>query len=285
VDLDGNGTLDLLSGSYSRHSQDMAGLFQVLWGAEDGGFAKPEALQGTDGEPLILPGNERTITDKICTRAFAADLDGDGKLDLVSGNFAGTFFVFAGEGEGRFAPEATRLLGADGSALRVSAHSDPFLVDWDRDGDLDLLSGSAQGGVYLSVNGGDAKKPSFAKPVALVEPAGYPEGTRMGDDFLTGPQHSTRVWADDLNGDGKLDLLVGDSITLHYPVEGIDDATAAARYEAWQEKESELYDSYPADDDPEELEAFGLRRKALDEELETFLHVDVTGFVWVLHQK
>lgn len=33
--------------------------------------------------------------------------------------------------------------------MAVNAHGDPFLVDWDADGDLDLLSGSAQSGAFL----------------------------------------------------------------------------------------------------------------------------------------
>jgi|TARA_B110000305_G_scaffold100923_1_gene113582 hypothetical protein len=37
VDLNGGGYLDILSGSYSaRQIKGMAGLFQVLWGSEDG---------------------------------------------------------------------------------------------------------------------------------------------------------------------------------------------------------------------------------------------------------
>ena len=48
MDLNGDGNIDILSGSYSRHDRDMAGLFQVLWGTGDGGFKKPAVLAGTD---------------------------------------------------------------------------------------------------------------------------------------------------------------------------------------------------------------------------------------------
>ena len=40
---------------------------------------------------------KENVTDKICTRPFAVDLNGDGKLDIVSGNFSGTFGFFAGD--------------------------------------------------------------------------------------------------------------------------------------------------------------------------------------------
>ena len=77
MDIDADGHRDILSGSYSRMEKDMAGLFQVLHGTGGGKFRKAEALKGTDGEPLILPGSrDKNLTDKICTRPFAADWDG-----------------------------------------------------------------------------------------------------------------------------------------------------------------------------------------------------------------
>ena len=74
----------------------MAGLFQVLWGKTDGTFKAAEALKGTDDKPLLIPlgKGEQGWIDGICTRPTALDWDGDGNLDLISGNFTGTFFLF-----------------------------------------------------------------------------------------------------------------------------------------------------------------------------------------------
>ena len=67
MDIDGDGHLDILSGSYSRQDRDMAGLFQVMYGKGDGTFRKPEVLKGTDGQPLIitetLPTGQQTIEE------------------------------------------------------------------------------------------------------------------------------------------------------------------------------------------------------------------------------
>ena len=41
---------------------EMAGLFQVLYGKEDGTFRQAEVLKGTDGEPLIIPLKGLSIT-------------------------------------------------------------------------------------------------------------------------------------------------------------------------------------------------------------------------------
>ncbi len=135
----------------------MVGSFWVLLGKKDGGFAKSVELQGTDGKTLMIyskmvEGKDLT-TENICTRPFAVDWDGDGDLDIITGNFVGSFFLFNGEGDGKFAPTASPVKTVDGDVLRVSGgHSDPFVIDWDGDGDLDLMSASSNGTVVWSEN-------------------------------------------------------------------------------------------------------------------------------------
>jgi hypothetical protein len=264
----------------------MAGLFQVLHGSKDRTWTKPQVLNGSDGEPLILPQSDE-VMDRICTRPFAVDYDGDGKLDLVAGNFAGTFGLFRGEGAGKFAPKATWLENDEGP-LKVEMHGDPFFVDWDGDGDLDLLSGSGQGGVFLFANVGTRTEPKWAARTTLVKPAGHQghdaETAVFGDAHLTAPASSTRVWADDVDGDGKLDLLVGDQIVLLHLGKGIDEATARTKYAAWQKKQQEFF-AKPQDESEAGRKQWMAEYHALEKERDEFARQEMTGFVWLLRQQ
>lgn len=289
MDLNGDGRLDILSGSYSRMEKNMAGLFQVLYGKPDGKFGKAEVLKGTDGQPLIIPTkNDNQLIEKICTRPFAVDWDGDGQLDLVVGNFAGTFYWFKGEGKGKFRP-TPEVIKNGSEPLRIAGHhSDPFVIDWDGDGDLDLLSGSASGGVQWAENtAGKGKAPKLRPFRELIKPGrSVAYGEPLSEQELTGPTTSTRIWVADVNGDGKLDLLVGDSVTLITAAKGLSAEEVKKKFAAWQKAVSEASKKLsPAGSDP------ATRKKAQEEfskvynQRNEFMKEDRTGFVWLYLRK
>jgi hypothetical protein len=84
----------------------------------------------------------------------------------------------------------------------------PRLVDWDGDGNFDLVCGSFGGGVYLYRNRGKPGRPRFGDPQALIPPAEEKGGTATAAE-PTRPTEGCYVDAVDYDGDGKLDLLVG----------------------------------------------------------------------------
>jgi hypothetical protein len=126
------------------------------------------------------------------------DLDQDGKLDIISGSMPGQIYWFRGLGNGRFAARAT-LKNSTGKAVEVGQAAAAFAVDWDSDGDFDLIVGNILGEVHLVQNEGSAGAPRFV-PRGLLEAAGQPIRVEHGD---AGPVVA------DWDCDGKPDLVVG----------------------------------------------------------------------------
>jgi hypothetical protein len=173
--------------------------------------------------------------------------------------------------------------------LRIEGHhSDPFVIDWDGDGALDLLSGSSNGGVQWARNRAGKGKPPDLGPFEWLIKPGRPiaDGQLLGEEELTGPTTSTRVWVADVNGDGKLDLLVGDSVSLIAPAKGLSAEEFKKKFAAWQnavaaalkELSSQTADPAKRDKANEELNKLYSQRTE-------FMKEDRTGFVWLYLQK
>lgn len=192
-------------------------------------FKEATPLKGSDGKPLLIgdPSNDDTRTDRICTRPTAVDWDFDGDLDLLVGNFKESLFLFRGEGGGKFTSQSE-----DFKLAIEGYHSDPFCVDLAGDGDLDILSGSSNGGAQWAEN--TAEKEITVKGFKSLISEGSREPIWVNQK--AGPAGSTRVWADDVNGDGKLDILMGDSTTINTPAKGLSMGKVFLAEKEWEEK-------------------------------------------------
>jgi hypothetical protein len=197
VDLDGDGIGDILSGSYE-------GDLYFFKGKGQGQFSAPVKLQ-RDGKPINL-GASSTV--------FAVDWRGTGRLDLLVGNMRGDLYLLPNDGtNAKPAYGAPRKLEAGGRPIQGPHHGDsqPIAADWDGDGLLDLIVGWGDGSVVWYRNVGSRTAPKLAKGFTLVPaapPPNYDANAPPSRD--TKPGVRAKVCVVDWNGDGRLDLLVGD---------------------------------------------------------------------------
>ncbi len=120
-----------------------------------------------------------------------ADFDADGDLDLLCGEFLDGFTYFENVGTRREPNYAAgrRLKTDDGSPLVMDLQMiTPTSIDWDRDGDIDLIVGDEDGRVAFVENLG---KWDFAQPVYFQQEA----------DMLKSGALATPV-SSDWDGDG-----------------------------------------------------------------------------------
>jgi len=212
-DLDGDGRLDLVTGV--RNEQ----LVEVWLGQADGTFSA-QARYPTTGKPDILS---------------VADVDGDGRGDVVYRSYAGAMGVLLRRADGSY-----------GAPLEIPLSRSPaayVLHDLDGDGDADLVlvsAGATIVDVWRSEGDGTFEPgPSYSSPnrptflvVADVDADGRPDlgyaspekrevGIARGrgnGGFVAGTRHTLAgtpysLTSADLNGDQVMDLIV----TSHSP--------------------------------------------------------------------
>jgi len=124
------------------------------------------------GRHLRAPDGTRLHTELCIPSITSADWDGDGKMDFLSGEEDGRVAWYRNTGhlaEGMPVFEKGRFFRQEAEHMTLGALCTPFAVDWDGDGDQDLICGDSAGHVAFieNLSGPRAANPRWAAPVFL----------------------------------------------------------------------------------------------------------------------
>ena len=213
VDIDGDGDLDLFVGA--NHGV-------ILYYKNTGSATSPTfTAQSVANNPL---GN---VQIESRTRISFGDIDGDGDFDAILGNSKGVLRYYKNTGSAS-SPSFTEQIGTNnifsdfvintGNVSEYNIH--PVLVDFDNDGDLDVMMASEQYSysyansssyyeytqqIRYFKNTGSKTNPSFTEQTGSSNPV---SGLEVN--------YAPKIVFADLDRDGDLDLILGDAYSIWF---------------------------------------------------------------------
>lgn len=143
--------------------------------------------------------------------AIPVDWDMDGDQDLLLGNHDGNLRLYRREDEKRVYVEQVGSHNPFNSIPADDWDVAPIAVDWDLDGDLDLLIGTTEEGVHYLERLGDGslmlRNEDHNNPMQILQVSWSTDNGRR--DELYGESHMPLPRVVDWDGDGDLDLAIG----------------------------------------------------------------------------
>lgn len=199
-DIDDDGDKDLFIGTANNPDGS------IYYFVNNGSVSAPEYL--------LVDSAYFGITGELSLAPTFGDIDDDGDADLVVGNFDGTLSLFRNTGSAASAQFVFESLIQNNSGINIDAgvYARPVLIDFDLDGDLDLVLGRFNGQINYYRNVGSQSNYSFE----LV--SDFFGGIDVGDN-------STPFIAD-YDNDNDFDLFTGDRSgqIIHYRNDGSNSA-------------------------------------------------------------
>lgn len=202
ADFDGDGDLDIICGEF---------VDQFTWFENTGSRENPKYAKGR-----FLKNNEGIIRmDLEMMRPVALDWNSDGSIDLIVGDEDGRVVMLenTGQSEGSMPVFKSPVYIQQRSGhLKFGALVTPFGVDWDDDGDEDLICGNSAGYISFVENLGGGTDPRWGFPQYL-EADGQVIRIMAGENgSIQGPCERkwgyTTLSVADWDGDGLKDILV-----------------------------------------------------------------------------
>jgi hypothetical protein len=201
-DFDNDSDLDIICGEFL----DKFTYFQNVGTRQKPLYAAGRILE-YNGQPIKMN------LEMIIPVAF--DWDKDGDMDLIVGDEDGRVALIENTGKikdsvPQFLPPVYFRQKAD--EVKVGALATPFSVDWDNDGDEDIISGNTAGDIVFIENLNGGNPPKFAKPKQLCA-NGKPIRIMAGyNGSIQGPCEEkwgyTTPTVADWDGDGLKDIVI-----------------------------------------------------------------------------
>ena len=160
-DWDGDGDLDILCGEFV----DGFTYFENVGTRTAPKYAAGRLLSAAQGGELRM--------ELAMMTPSAVDWDGDGRLDVICGDEDGRVAFIRNTGrlrEGMPLFERPRYFRQEADEVNFGCLSTPCGVDWDGDGDWDLISGDSAGHIAFieNLSGPHVAEPKWAEPVRLA---------------------------------------------------------------------------------------------------------------------
>ena len=154
-------------------------------------------------------------------RLDVADWDGDGKPDLITGSFGGTVQWHRNTGSHDVVSFSA---GEQFCDIRIAYNSHPRLIDFDHDGELDLLLGLNWGSVTLYRHASDQPDRGLQSGQQLK----WSNGKNLNIRELNGDDTTPELC--DWDGDGVLDLISGGRNGKIFWMKGISFPTRVLKF-------------------------------------------------------
>ncbi|MFD1631625.1 FG-GAP-like repeat-containing protein [Pseudopedobacter beijingensis] len=208
-DFNNDGKIDLVAGTANSAAEVMLNM----------GLVNDKPTAQLTKLPFNLYASDATLSGGMSLKPFPIDWNADGKTDIVFTSWQGFYWISMNKGvNNTFDFDDPVYLYQKGGIMVHDDSSSPYTVDWDDDGDLDIISGGADGNLMYFENVGTRSVPKFKGGVFVTDENGERFYVNAVESGGTVQGLEEQYWGYltcvpvDVDHDGDIDLIISDSM-------------------------------------------------------------------------